>query len=127
MQEPHAAQEAQTLEEPKGVTVVVPASKAQEATGIERAVGIFLKADPDANWETVAGQMYRALRGKGTDCRWDLAPEVIALAHRLGYQALFHEEGVTVKRAPADPRDTWGFASVKTALSWLKQKEEGRV
>lgn len=94
-------------------------------SGVDRAVALFLAADPDANWETVAGQMYRALRGKGTDCRWDLAPEVISIATRLGYQVLFHDAGLTLKKYPQDPRDTWGFASVKTALSWLKSKEEG--
>lgn len=111
------------------ITEITPqtAEKTQEATGLERAVSLFLAAGASADWEVVATRMFRALRGKGTECRWDLAPEVISTAVRLGYQVLFHEDGVTLKRNPDDPRDTWGFATVKMALLWLKHKEDGRL
>lgn len=58
---------------------------------------------------------------------WSRAPEVISLALRLGYQVLFHPAGLTLKRNPADPMDTWGFVSIKTALWWLEQKEIGNL
>lgn len=89
---------------------------------VTEALRIYLAAGWDANWEVVAGRMYRALANQPPP-----ALEVVARAQALGYQVVFHAAGITLQRYPRIQSDTWGFLSLETALGWIESQEKEKT
>lgn len=91
---------------------------------ITEALRIYLAAGWDANWQVVAGRMYRALVNPPAESAAPVSAEAFILrAKALGYQVVFHSAGITLHKTPKTQADTWGFLSLKTAHSWVADQE----